>query len=215
MAGIDLSKMCDDTLISLSCESVRPRLLLHACCAPCASYVIEYLYPFFDLTVFFYNPNIAPEEEFSKRYSELVRFIGTVYGDDVGVICPRYDHDEFLHISRELFDSPEGGERCMKCYELRLEKTAKNAYDGGFPWFCSTLSVSPYKNSSALFCIGTMLSEKYGVRYLPSDFKKKDGYKRSIELSREFGLYRQNFCGCPFSAEEARIRRAGKTADQH
>lgn len=208
--GRNLSLMCEETIGSLPEDSHRPRLLLHACCAPCSSYVTEYLEPHFDLTVFFYNPNIAPEEEFKKRYSELVRFIGERFEGRIEIICPPYDQRDFLSAVNGLTDLPEGGERCVKCYSLRLEATARVASKLGIPWYCTTLSVSPYKNADALYEIGSGIGEKYGVRYLPSDFKKKDGYKRSIELSREFGLYRQDFCGCPYSEKEARDRRTAK-----
>ena len=198
----NLSSTCESVLSSLSENGDRPRLLLHACCAPCSSYVTEYLEPFFDLTVFFYNPNISPEEEFNKRYSELSRFIDERFGGKIEIICPPYDYDEYLSAVQGLFDEPEGGERCAKCFFLRLEAAARTAAELGFPWFCTTLSVSPYKNASLLYQIGSELGSKYGVNYLPSDFKKKDGYKRSIELSKEYGLYRQDFCGCPFSLRE-------------
>ncbi len=205
----DLSKKCESVFEMISVEGVRPRLLLHACCAPCSSYVIEYLEPHFDLTLFFYNPNITQEEEFIKRYSELKRFVDERWEGKIPIICPPFKPDEYLSAVFGLENLPEGGKRCFKCYSLRLEATARVAADAGFRYYCTTLSVSPYKNAEALYEIGSRLGEKMGVMYLPSDFKKKDGYKRSIELSREYGLYRQDFCGCPFSEEEAKKRREG------
>ena len=198
----NLSSMCESVLSSLSESGERPKLLLHACCAPCSSYVTEYLDPYFDLTVLYYNPNISPEEEFKKRYNELVRFIEERFDGKIEAICPPYDYDEYLSAVQGLYDEPEGGERCARCFSLRLEAAARTAAELGFSWFCTTLSVSPYKNASLLYQIGSELGRKYGVNYLPSDFKKKDGYKRSIELSKIYGLYRQDFCGCPFSAQE-------------
>ena len=207
---VDLSRTCDLTLRTLSAEGNRPKLLLHACCAPCSSYVTEYLDPFFDLTLFFYNPNISPDKEFLKRYSELERFIFERFDGRISIICPPWDKQEYLSAVRGFEDIPEGGERCMRCYALRLEATAKSAAELEIPYYCTTLSVSPYKNALALYEIGSEIGDKYGVKYLPSDFKKKDGYKRSIELSREYGLYRQDFCGCPYSETEAKKRREGK-----
>ena len=178
-----------------------PRLLLHSCCAPCSSSVLEYLSPHFDITLFYYNPNITPEEEYRKRVAELHRLVKEAdYPNPVSIIEGRYDSSEFFDMARGLEDLPEGGERCAKCYRLRLEETAKQAAAGGYEYFTTTLSVSPYKNAQKLNAIGSELSEKYGVKYLLSDFKKKDGYRRSIELSAQYGLYRQNYCGCVYSA---------------
>ncbi len=205
----DLSRKCESVFEMISEEGIRPRLLLHACCAPCSSYVIEYLEAHFDLTLFFYNPNISPEDEFRKRYSELIRFVDERFEGKIAIICPTWNPDEFLNAVRGLENLPEGGERCFCCYALRLEATAQAAADAGFPYFCTTLSLSPYKNAATLYEIGSRIGEKYGVKYLPSDFKKKNGYKRSVELSREYGLYRQDFCGCPFSEAESKKRRKG------
>ena len=208
MEKIDLQKMCDEYISSHCSRGERPRLLLHACCAPCSSYVTEYLYDFFDITVYFCNPNISPREEYDLRLSELRRFLIQRYGGSVPVIAPEWGYDEFRSLTEDYSHLPEGGARCLLCYRLRLEKTARAAVQLGFPIFCSTLSVSPYKNAGALFDIGSQLAREYGIEYLPSDFKKKDGYKRSVELSREYGLYRQNYCGCSYSAEEAERRKA-------
>lgn len=189
-------------------EGRLPRLLLHSCCAPCSSAVLEYLSPHFDITLFYYNPNITPAEEYRKRVAELHRLVEAAdYPNPVRIVEGRYDSGEFFAIARGLEDLPEGGERCAKCYRLRLEETAKVAAEGGFEYFTTTLSVSPYKNAQKLNAIGAELSAEYGVKYLLSDFKKKDGYRRSIELSAQYGLYRQNYCGCEFSAALALAKR--------
>ena len=185
-------------------EGRIPRLLLHSCCAPCSSSVLEYLSRYFDITLFYYNPNITPAEEYSKRVAELHRLVAEAeYPNPVEIIEGRYDSSEFFAVARGLEDLPEGGERCFRCYRLRLEESAKVAAEGGFEYFTTTLSVSPYKNAAKLNAIGMEAAEKYGVKYLLSDFKKKNGYRRSIELSAKYGLYRQNYCGCIFSAQQS------------
>ena len=177
-----------------------PRLLLHSCCAPCSSAVLEYLSPHFDITLFYYNPNITPEEEYRKRVAELHRLVREAdYPNPVAILEGRYDPTAFFGMARGLEELPEGGQRCFCCYRLRLEETARVAAAGGYEYFTTTLSVSPYKNAAKLNAIGAELGEACGVKYLLSDFKKKDGYRRSIELSRQYGLYRQNYCGCVFS----------------
>ena len=182
-----------------------PKLLLHACCAPCSSAVIESISKYFDITILYYNPNIYPQEEFKKRFNELDRLIHEEpHKNNISLVEGRYNYDEFLNISKGLEDVPEGGERCFKCYRLRLEESAKYAKENNFDYFGTTLSISPYKNSQKLNEIGKELSEKYGIKYLYSDFKKKNGYKRSIELSKEYNLYRQDYCGCTYSKEERR-----------
>lgn len=179
-----------------------PKLFLHSCCAPCSSYTLEYLSQYFDITVFYFNPNISPKEEFDKRFFEQERLINNLpQKNPVKLICGEYNYDDFLAIAKGLEDVPEGGKRCFKCYEMRLKKTAQMAKERGFDYFCTTLSISPLKNSQKINEIGKMVAEEYGVKWLPSDFKKKEGYKRSIELSREYNLYRQNFCGCVYSKE--------------
>ena len=181
-----------------------PSLLLHACCAPCSSACLEYLNENFDITVFYYNPNISPKEEFEKRLNEEKRLVREMpLSGELKVIDGEYNYDEFLEAVKGLEGAPEGGERCFKCYRLRLEKTAALAKDKGFDYFCTTLSISPLKNSQKINEIGEAVAEEYGVKWLPSDFKKKNGYKRSIELSKQYDLYRQNFCGCVFSKKEA------------
>ncbi len=184
-----------------------PTLFLHSCCAPCASYVLEYLCRYFRITVFYYNPNISFAEEYRKRAAEQKRLI-EAYNREKKGYCIRmeegdYEPERFLETVRGLESCPEGGERCFRCYELRLRETARRAAEGQYDFFCTTLSISPLKNAGKLNEIGQALSAEYGVPWLPSDFKKKDGYKRSIELSAEYGLYRQNYCGCAFSVREA------------
>lgn len=180
----------------------KPKLLLHSCCAPCSSYVLEYLSKHFDITVLYYNPNIYPEKEYFFRENEQERFINQVFSNDVKFKKEEYNPDEFYTAVKGLEGIKEGGERCFKCYHLRLEKTAQIAKKNNFDYFTTTLSISPYKNAEKLNEIGEALSEKYGVKYLVSDFKKKNGYKRSTELSREYNIYRQDYCGCVFSKAE-------------
>lgn len=174
-------------------------LLLHSCCAPCSSACLERLIEDFDITVFYFNPNINESEEYYLRLNEQKRFLQRVYGDRVKLLEGRYKSSEFFEIAKGLEKIPEGGERCYKCYEQRLEETAKTAKERGFDFFCSTLTVSPYKNSEWINEIGERLGKKHGVEFLPNDFKKREGYKRSVELSAEHELYRQNYCGCIYS----------------
>ncbi len=181
-------------------NNVKPKLLLHACCAPCSSSVLEYLNKAFEITLYFYNPNISTKEEFDKRAVELKRFVGEFPLENFkGVVIEEYDHDEFTHMIKGKEDLKEGGARCFDCYSLRVEKSVKYAQENGFDTVTTTLSVSPHKNAQWLNEIGKAMSEKYGIEYLYSDFKKKNGYKRSCELSREYNLYRQDYCGCEFS----------------
>lgn len=181
-------------------EEKIPRLLLHSCCAPCSSYVMEYLSNYFEITVFYYNPNIYPESEYTKRILEQQTLIGEMKTQHpISFIAGNYDKDRFYEMAEGLEQLKEGGERCFRCYELRLRESARLAREVGFDYFATTLSISPLKNAAKLNEIGTRLAEEYGVSYLPSDFKKKNGYKRSIELSAEYGLYRQDYCGCVYS----------------
>lgn len=178
----------------------RKSLLLHACCAPCSSYVLEYLTEFFDITLFYFNPNIYPEEEYKKRVKEVERLIKEMpLKSSVKLLEGRYEPEEFFEIAKGLEELPEGEERCFRCYRQRLSETAEIAVEKGFDYFGTTLSISPHKNAEKLNLIGEELGERYGVRYLYGDFKKRNGYKRSIELSGIYGLYRQNYCGCVFS----------------
>ena len=188
----------DRTLQKLSLANKRPSLLLHACCAPCSSYVLEYLTQYFDITVFYYNPNISPENEYLHRVSEIKRLISEMC-PSVNFIEGRYEPEKFYEMAKGLENEPERGARCLKCYRMRLEESAAVAKENKFDYFTTTLSISPQKDSIVLNSIGKEISEKYDIPYLFSDFKKKGGYKRSIELSAQFHLYRQNFCGCIFS----------------
>ena len=179
-----------------------PRLFLHSCCAPCSSYTLEYLSNYFDITVYYFNPNISPKEEFDKRFAEQKRLIDSLPAKNpIKLVLGEYNYDDFLQIARGYENVAEGGERCFRCYRMRLESTARIAKEQGFDYFCTTLSISPLKNSQKINQIGYEVAQKYGIKWLPSDFKKREGYKRSIELSKEYNLYRQNFCGCIFSKE--------------
>ena len=188
-------------------KSRVPRLLLHSCCAPCSSYVLEYLSDYFEITVFYYNPNISPAEEYEKRAAEQQHLIRELPAKHrIHLVVGAYEPERFYAVSRGLEQVPEGGERCFRCFRLRLEEAAKMAAEGGFDYFATTLTISPLKNAQKLNEIGEELSELYKVEHLPSDFKKKNGYKRSVELSALYGLYRQNYCGCVFSKRDAEER---------
>ena len=206
----DYGKLFTEAMEQMRQAEKKPRLLLHACCAPCSSHCLEVLAEVCDITVFFYNPNISPEEEHAFRLSELDRFLREADYPEVSVLAPGWDPEPFRRISEGLEDLPEGGERCYRCYELRLRRTAEAAKAGGFDAFCTTLSISPYKNARWINEIGLRLAQETGVPWLFSDFKKKDGYRRSIELSKEYGLYRQDYCGCAFSRAE-RDRKRGQS----
>ena len=187
----------ENTLKSLD---KNKKLLLHACCAPCSSYVIEYLSNYFDITILYYNPNIDTEEEFNKRLNELKRFVQEFkVKNPVKVISLGYNQEEYLNVIKGLEQEKEGGKRCLKCYKLRLEKSCIYAKENNFDYFTTTLTISPLKNSKILNEIGHELELEYNMPYLYSDFKKKEGYKRSIVLSHEYNLYRQDYCGCKFS----------------
>lgn len=193
-------KILEGTLDTLVKEGKRPSLLLHACCAPCSSYVLEYLAAYFDITVLYYNPNIAPESEYFARSKELERLISEMpSAKGVKSVTLPYTPKEFEDIALGLESVPEGGSRCFKCYRLRLERSARYAKENGFDYFTTTLSISPHKNAEVLNAIGAELAKEYGVAYLFSDFKKKNGYRRSCELSEQYALYRQSYCGCVYS----------------
>jgi predicted adenine nucleotide alpha hydrolase (AANH) superfamily ATPase len=184
----------------LAAAGEKPRLLLHCCCAPCASQVICVLREYFDLTLFFFNPNIFPEEEHNRRLAELERLVLEMpEAADIKLLSRRCEAPCFYTAVSGLEDTREGGARCAACYALRLEETAKTAREMNIPYFTTTLSISPHKNAAKLNETGQRLAEQYGIKYLPSDFKKKDGYKKSLALSAEYGLYRQEYCGCKFS----------------
>ncbi len=202
--------LCEETLKEIVSKGIRPTLLLHACCAPCASYTLEYLVEYFDITLLFYNPNISPQSEYDFRAAELERLLSEHPSfSAVKLIIPEYDSTYFFEMANGRESLKEGGERCFDCYRLRLEETAKKAAEEKYDYFCTTLSISPHKNAEKLNSIGGELAEKYGVKYLFSDFKKKGGYQRSIALSREYGLYRQDYCGCAYSKKEAMERKNG------
>ena len=190
----ELDKIIDEN------KDRKPTLLLHSCCAPCSSYVLEYLNRYFDITVFYFNPNISPEEEYTKRVNEVKRLIAEMPADGkIKFIEGGYEPQKFFNCAKGLEDAPEGGARCLKCFELRLGEAARAAREMNFDYVCTTLTISPLKNADNLNRIGAEQAQRYGVRWLPSDFKKKNGYKRSIELSNEYNLFRQNYCGCVFS----------------
>ena len=178
----------------------KPKLLLHSCCAPCSSYVITYLYDYFDITILYYNPNIHPYEEYKKRKDEQIRLISNFKG--VKIINCDYDNDIYNEVIKGLENEPERGSRCTKCFYLRLNKTGEIAKKNDFEYFGTTLTVSPYKNAKLLNEIGEDISKKYHIKWLYSDFKKNDGYKKSIELSKKYDLYRQDYCGCIYSKKD-------------
>jgi hypothetical protein len=187
----------------------KPKLLLHACCAPCSSACLDVLEEYFDITVYYYNPNISPQTEYKKRLAEEQRFVSEAHSR-ISVVEGEYDNENFEKLARGLETLAEGGERCKKCYRMRLEKTAKYAKENGFDYFTTTLSISPHKNSTVLNEIGGEVAQQFGVKYLFSDFKKNDGYKKSIELSKKYNLYRQDYCGCKYSKELREKQKAQK-----
>lgn len=199
----ELDKLLDDMVDN---RAVGKRLFLHSCCAPCSSYVLEYLRNYFRITVFYYNPNISFAQEYQKRVAEQKRLIDAYNRQETGypidVAEGDYEPEVFYDMAAGLEECPEGGERCFLCYELRLRKTAQQALNGNYDYFCTTLSISPLKNVKKLNEIGEQLADEYQVEWLVSDFKKKNGYKRSIELSAEYHLYRQDYCGCVYSKKE-------------
>jgi predicted adenine nucleotide alpha hydrolase (AANH) superfamily ATPase len=193
-------KELDQIIVGLEEQKKVPRLLIHSCCAPCSSYVLEYLSQYFAITIYFYNPNIYPLEEYNRRVEEQEHLVaGMKFIHPVTVESGVYEPQEFYRIIKGFEKEPEGGERCFRCYELRLQEAAKIAQAERFDYFTTTLTISPLKNAEKLNEIGEKLAKEYHVSYLPSDFKKKNGYKRSVELSKEHGLYRQDYCGCVFS----------------
>ena len=201
-----------DRLIECFVKEGRvPTLLLHSCCAPCSSYCLEYLAQYFHITVFYYNPNINPKEEYERRVIEQQRLIEELkVPNPISFRLGNYDIERFYAMAKGLEKEPEGGNRCFNCYELRLREAAIAAKELGFDYFTTTLSISPHKNATKLNKIGKAVGEEYGVSYLPSDFKKRNGYKRSVELSKEYNLYRQDYCGCIYSKLEAEERTKDK-----
>lgn len=201
--NINYQKVLEKIIKKLQIEEITPSLLLHSCCAPCSSYVLEYLSEYFKITVLYYNPNIFPLEEYKYRIEEQRRLIDSLPAKNpISFIQTEYEPEKFYEAVKGYENIPEGGERCFKCYELRLREAALYARRGDFDYFTTTLSISPLKRADKLNEIGLRLEKEYGVKYLCSDFKKKNGYKRSVELSAEYGLYRQEYCGCVFSKKE-------------
>lgn len=200
---MNYQKVLEALILKNEKEGRVPSLLLHSCCAPCSSYCLEYLSDFFRITVFYYNPNIYPEEEYRKRVMEQEQFIKRLPAKhEIRFIEGAYDKERFYEIAEGLEQCKEGGERCFRCYRLRLREAAELAKKRNLDYFTTTLSVSPLKNADKLNEIGEALSAEYGIRYLNSDFKKRNGYKRSVELSKEYGMYRQYYCGCVFSKRQ-------------
>ena len=196
MDKINYDKVLEELIINLK---YKPTILLHSCCGPCSSYVITYLKDYFNITVLYYNPNIEPLEEYKKRKQEQIKLIKELNLPNLSILDVDYENDVYRNFIKGHEDDLEGGNRCHLCYELRLEKTALLAKENKFEYFGTTLTVSPYKNAKILNKIGESLSYKYDIKWLYSDFKKKDGYKKSILLSKEYNLYRQDYCGCLFS----------------
>lgn len=193
-------KELEKTLSDFETKGIIPSLLLHSCCAPCSSYCLEYLTNYFHVTIYYYNPNISYKEEYDRRVQEQIRLIKTMpVKYPISFLEGTYEPEAFYQIAKGLEDQPEGGERCFACYELRLLEAAKCAKENGFDYFTTTLSISPHKNAAKLNEIGEKTGSVYGVSFLNSDFKKRNGYKRSIELSKEYDLYRQDYCGCVYS----------------
>jgi len=199
----NVQKEMDKLIENIKADNSVPTLLLHACCAPCSSYVLEYLSQYFKIFILYYNPNISPNSEYEYRLNEEKRLISEMnFKNPVEILECTYNPDEFFSKVKGLEKEPEGGARCKVCFELRLRESAKFCKDLGCDYFATTLTISPLKNASLINEIGEQIAEEFGVKYLPSDFKKKNGYKRSIELSREHNLYRQNYCGCIFSKQQ-------------
>ncbi|MHB8129788.1 MAG: epoxyqueuosine reductase QueH [Mobilitalea sp.] len=200
---MNYQKNLDQIIERLVADDYKPKLLIHSCCAPCSSYVLEYMSIYFEITIYYYNPNIYPETEYIRRVEEQQNLIKTMpLQSEVHFIQGDYRPADYYQQIKGLETEVEGGKRCFACYELRLEEAAKYAKVGGLDYFTTTLSISPHKNAEKLNEIGEKIAGEYGVSYLPSDFKKKNGYKRSIELSKEYNLYRQDYCGCVYSMQE-------------
>ncbi len=201
--GMNYQKELDNLIEKLVEQQLRPKLLIHSCCAPCSSYVLEYLSQYFEITIFYFNPNIYPEDEYNRRVEEQKQLIQAMpLTSKVKFRQGEYRPQEYYQAIKGLEKEPEGGNRCFVCYEMRLREAAQRAREGGYDYFTTTLSISPHKKSEKLNEIGSNLAAEFGVAYLPSDFKKKNGYKRSIELSKEYNLYRQDYCGCIFSMRD-------------
>ena len=198
--NINYHKLCLEEISKLS---YTPKILLHSCCAPCSSYVITFLSNYFDITILYYNPNIAPQEEYEKRKNEQIKLIKTLNTKNkLDFLDCDYENNIYNEVIKGYENIPEGGSRCHICFNLRLEKTAKLAKLNNYDYFCSTLTVSPHKNSKVINEIGEKISNKYDIKWLYSDFKKNEGFKQSIELSKKYDLYRQDYCGCIYSKKD-------------
>ena len=203
----DYQKELDELIAEISAARQPNKLFLHSCCAPCSSHCLTYLSPFFDITVFYYNPNITDFSEYKKRLAEQERLLSELHlPGKVALLPGEYEPQCFFGIAQGLENLPEGALRCHRCYELRLRETARKALENEADFFGTTLSVSPYKNATALYEIGKKIEAEMGIRFLPADFKKRGGYQHSIELSRQYDLYRQPYCGCVFSYEQFKAR---------
>lgn len=200
----NVQKQLDAMLADIASSHTTPRLLLHSCCGPCSSYVLEYLAQYFSITLLFSNSNIAPQAEYAHRLQEQARLLEAMHlPNPVTLQEDSYDHATFLQVARGLEQEKEGGARCTACFRMRMQRAAQVAAQGGFDYFTTTLSVSPHKNAALLNAIGKELENAYHVPYLTADFKKREGYKRSVTLAKEYQLYRQSYCGCEFSKQEA------------
>ncbi|TRW28337.1 epoxyqueuosine reductase QueH [Criibacterium bergeronii] len=209
---INYNKLMEDEIATFGGK--KPKLLLQVCCAPCSTHVITLLKENFEITAYYYNPNIYPSEEFFKREVEIKKLISYIGLDESTLVVPVYNPDDFYEKIKGLEKEKEGGARCTVCFNLRMGAAAKYAKANGYDYFTTTLSISPHKNSALLNKIGYNLQEKYDIKYLPADFKKKEGYKHSIQLSKEYGLYRQDYCGCEFSLEQSRQEQMEKANPQ-
>lgn len=202
----------EEIIDNVSKQNKRPKLLLQACCGPCSSYCLEYLSSYFDITILYYNPNIYPATEYNRRLNELKEFLNKIpNGDNIKLKECRYEPDEYYSAVKGLEQLGERSKRCYECYKLRMEETAKIAKQQNYDYFTTTLSISPYKDSKWINEIGESLDKKYNIKYLYADFKKKNGYKRSIELSKMYNMYRQDYCGCVYSKVEHDKRITGGT----
>ncbi|MCI8746284.1 MAG: epoxyqueuosine reductase QueH [Lachnospiraceae bacterium] len=215
MDKVNYQVMLDEIIRDIP-DKETPRLLMHSCCAPCSSYCLSYLAEYFSITVLYYNPNISPEDEYYKRIKEQARLVDVLpVKNKISFAEGEYEPLEFFKMAEGMEDMPEGGARCFKCYEMRQRKAAEYALAHGFDYFTTTLSVSPHKNAQVLNETGLRLEKEYGVKYLVSDFKKKGGYQKSIQYSREYNLYRQDYCGCIFSKREREQEKTARILEQH
>lgn len=213
---MNYNKVMEDIISKETMNNNVPKLLLHSCCAPCSTHVIDLLAPYFDITIFYYNPNIEPYEEYDKRKQEEIRFLKEYKSKNkLDIIDCDYDNNKYHDVIKGLENVSEGGARCIKCYYLRLEKTVLTALDKGYDYFGTTLTVSPLKKSDKINEIGESLSNKYKIKYLYSDFKKKNGYLHSIELAKKYNLYRQDYCGCIYSKAERERKKQTKITEMN